>query len=200
MPYCPLCGTALQPTDVFCMNCGARAAPTFGPVLYAAPTRSPDSRIVWIVVLVVVIGILASVAVSAILYASVSSMMPSPIGTPPPLISATITRSSDGSEWILTVMYASTGLMPDEISLELFAPGGALVLGPVSLSSLSGADQPLAGSLGTLYVQYQGTMAGTLSPGDRLLIGTMTSSGASTAGYQVNLLGAYGTLFSSTLA
>ena len=149
--------------------------------------------------MVLVVLVLGSVVLSAVLYVLVSDLLPPPVTQPPPVIGATITTSADGLDWVLTVTTAPSGLSPSALYLQLVAPSGTLALGPTPLSSLGGGNVSLAGNLGGVHIEYQGTTAGVVLPGDRLLIGTETTSGSSTQGYQVMLTVTNGVLFDATL-
>jgi hypothetical protein len=148
------------------------------------PPRGPSPA----TVVVLVIGILAVTGFGYALWVAATST-PSPQYTGvAPYIGVARSRSADGLTWNLTFTSVPSGLTPSNTFLLLSFPNGAAVLSATPLSALTGGNVTLAGSSGALYLWYHGQIAGFVTGGDALYIGTSISgSGTSTTGLEVVL-------------
>ncbi len=184
MAYCPNCGASLVPPYRFCEKCG-HAPPA--PVAYAAypyPPPRHDDHTALIIVLVVVLVVVLPIVMAAVLYILVSGLIGGP-GSPLP-INLAVARSANGTYWVLTFTSVPRGMSASASYITMTTAASILALPQTPLSSLTGTVA-LADSLGTLYVAYRGSTAGTVIMGDTILIGTSTSTGASTTGYNIQV-------------
>lgn len=113
-----------------------------------------------------------------------------PVGTPR-AIGVAVSRSSDGSNWILTFVSVPTGLSQNSTTLSLYAANGSPVLGATGLYQLegTGVDQ-------VEYVPIQmGAAYTTCSAGDRILL----STSAYPSGSQYSIANGGSVLASGTL-
>lgn len=151
-----------------------------------------------IVVIVIVVVLAGTVGMSALLYVMVSGL----IGTGPPspiFFGVTTTRSADGTNWTLTFTSVPSNVNPSVTYLGLLSASGAEVIPLTTFTSLSGGMVSLSSGLGSLYVRYTGQTTGVVSAGDFLSIGTVTSLGTATVGFQGRIMFAASIVWSGTL-
>lgn len=78
-----------------------------------------------------VIGTILLVAITvilaAVLYIAVANVL-SPVDSTPRAMGMTIAKTTDGTNWSLTVVYAPAGLSPSEVRLAIVSLSGELVL------------------------------------------------------------------------
>ncbi len=185
MVYCSNCGAVLVPPYRFCEKCGhPPPAPMGTPPYYVHPPPPRSDHTALLIVLVVVLVIVLPVVVAAALYMMVSGLITGP-GSPTPIALA-VARSANGTYWVLTFTSAPSGMSASAGYLTMTTNPSILALPPTPLSSLTGTVT-LADSLGTLYVAYRGSIADVVITGDTILIGTSTSTGASTTGYNIQV-------------
>ena len=196
--YCSSCGTELKPHHLFCPKCGASVGPPQGALPYAPPTPRSDDRLLMMIILVVVILVVGSIVASAAMYALVSGLITAPPQAPM-VLGVAISRSADGSNWTLTFTSVPAGITPGSLDLALLDASGMTVLAGTPVSALTGEMALLTTAQGSLYLEYLGANPQTVSPGDAVLIGTMTTGGLSTTGFQVRLAYQAAVLFVGTL-
>lgn len=202
--YCGQCGRPLSPGATSCSACGtpvgdASPSPLAQTTYYAPPISPPPTTIHMGLVLgivgVVVVGLVLGVYV---VYNLARTPTLPPTGGPK-AIGVAVAKSADGTNWTLTFTSVPTGLSPATTYLTLMSSSGATLLPATSLGTMSGM-MSMSGSSGMLYMQYQGSMMSTVSTGDMVRIGTTISgTGASTAGCQVQISIVGETLYSGTL-
>ncbi|HLQ42863.1 MAG TPA: hypothetical protein VK189_08450 [Thermoplasmata archaeon] len=138
---------------------------------------------------IVAVLVAAIVVVLAGVFAAVLSVRPSsgPTAPAPRVIGVNVARSSDGTNWVLTLTSVPTGLTPFDTTLAIMTSGGVTALSATPLGSLNYSSE------GAFYAPVQ--PGGPVAVGDRLLINT--SIYPTGFGYQlsdgIHLL-AYGTL------
>ncbi len=163
---CPACGTPAGPTDVFCQKCGTRVgyAPSYPgyypPIMPPLHTESNTMILVLVVLLIAM-----TVGAPLIMYVMVSGLISQPTITPPTAIGVAVTKSPDGSSWIMTFTSVPTGMSQVATMLTLISSSGATMLSSTSLSAFEGA-----GMAGVTYVPATtGSMSGYCNAGDRIL-------------------------------
>ncbi len=195
MNRCNSCGMVGMDSDQFCGNCGSRLAPTAPPYPYYVPVRAPQTdRTAVIIVVVIVVILVLTTAGAAILYVMVSGLIP-PHTMLPRTLGVTVTRSSDGLNWILTFTSVPTGLMQNATMFSMFAYNGSWVFTPTSLYLLEGGGQA-----GVRYVPNVTGPANTAcEPGDRILVAYGSGTDQYPAGTVAHIINAESILYSGTL-
>ncbi len=194
LPYCPSCGSSLAPTDRFCENCGAPNLWPPGYVPYAPvvmPQRSDHTALIVVGVVLVVV-----LALPALLYVIVLGLTaPLSQWSPPSHLGVTVSRSPDGSNWILTFTSVATGLSQNETSFALLSASGATMLLSRTLFLLEGS-----GFAGVRYVPVvTGSMMTTCAVGDRILVAYGTAANQYPAGTQVQITSVSSVLYAGSL-
>ncbi|MGQ0796266.1 MAG: archaellin/type IV pilin N-terminal domain-containing protein [Methanobacteriota archaeon] len=100
-----------------------------------------------------------TVILAATLYVALSGVL-APIPSGPQAMGVAIARSTDGTNWTLTVVWAPPGLSPDVVRLSVVSLTGDLVLTKALADIAYGAD-------GAAYVPSDGAGIGA---GDRVLL------------------------------
>ena len=197
-PYCSVCGTALKPHHLFCPKCGTSVGPPPGAVPYAAPPPRSGDRLATIIIVVVVLLVAGSIATSAIMYALVSNLITSP-PQPPMALGVSLSKSADGTNWTLIFTSVPTGINPGSLDLSLLDASGTVVLPGTPVSTLTGGMVLLPAGQGSLYLEYLGNNPYTVSAGDGILIGTMSTGAVSTTGFQAMLTYQSNVVYAGTL-
>jgi len=110
-------------------------------------------------------------------------------GQGPRAMGVNIGRSTDGTNWILTIMSTPSGLMTSAVGLTITTSVGLTALNSTAFASLT------SGSWSTNHAQFIGTGGGAIIVGDRLLISTSTYP----AGYAVEIADTQGILYAHAL-
>ncbi len=151
-----------------------------------------------IVVIVIAVVVVSTIALSAILYVMVSGLITN--GPPSPIaVGVVVGRSSDGTNWTLTFTSVPTNMNPSVTYLSLMTGSGAMAMPQTALSSMGGGMTMMSSGMGSLWVHYSGTSGAMIAAGDTISIGTMTSMGTSTTGFQGRMLFAASLVWSGTL-
>ncbi len=120
-------------------------------------------------VIATILMVAITVVLAAVLYVMVSGLISGP-GNTPKSIGVAVTKSGDGTNWILTFTSVPTGLSNTTTMLTVtLSSGGATGLTGLALSSstLSGTTSLTSG----VHAQYiPATTTGTVSAGDRVLL------------------------------
>lgn len=196
--FCPSCGAATAPSDRYCGNCGTPTVLPPGFVPYAPMVPPPRDRTVTIVLLVVVLFVVGSVGVSALLYVMVSGLIQGP-SNPPLFLGVTVSRSSDGTNWTITFTSVPMNMNPSVTDFGLTSASGIQAVPDTALTSLGGGMVPLSSGPGSVYLRYNGQTSGAVTAGDFITVGTTTSFGNSTAGYQGRITFAASIVWTGTL-
>ncbi len=194
MNRCNSCGVVGADSDQFCGNCGSRLAPTAPPYPYYGPVRAPQTdRTAVIIVVVVVVILVLTTAGAAILYVMVSGLIP-PHTTLPRMLGVSVSRSADGSNWILTFTAVPTGLLQNDTLLSLTSSSGGALLDPTTLYALE------RGLAGVRYVPYlTGPSFTACAPGDQILVAFGSGPSQYPPGTQVQITANATVLYIGTL-
>ena len=128
----------------------------------ARPASSERTLIILVLVLVILIA-LPAVAVFVFVGPLLQQV---PTNNGPRAIGLFVARSSDGTNWTLTLTSVPSGLSTSVTRLTLISPGGQTALGPTAFAVLSYSADRVA------YSQAQ--PSSTVGVGDRLLISAAT--------------------------
>lgn len=191
MSNCPSCGTPVAPPGRFCIRCGAPLAPpaTYYPYPpYYPPVAPPHKDNTALIVVLVVLLVVMSVGMPALLYVMVSGLIPPPIQTNPPVaIGVVVTKSADGTNWILTFTSVPTGLSQNSTTLTLFSGSGATLLPSTTMYQLEGN-----GLNGVRYIPaITGATFTTCAAADQILVatGSGTNQYPAGTGFQISNAG-----------
>ncbi len=194
LAYCPSCGSPLAPADHFCANCGVASLWNPGYVPYAPMAIPPRNDHTALIVVVVVLAVI--LALPTVMYVIVSGFLMPPTTTccPNPF-GVRLSRSSDGSNWILTFTSVPTGLSQNATLLTLISASGAPMLPSTNLFLLEGA-----GSAGVRYVPLvTGPTLTTCSAGDRILVAYGSGTDQYPAGTLAQITNDGSVLYAGTL-
>ena len=160
--------------------------------------RKDDRAVSPVIATILMVAI--TVVLAAVLYVMVSGLITSP-GSTPKAIGVTVGKSGDGTNWTLTFANVPTGLVPSTTYLTILTGSGASALSAQALSGYTtGSVVTLSGSVGKVYIAYQGVTAGSISAGDVLRLGTtLAGTTTSTNGYKVQLTTGSTILYAGTL-
>ncbi len=104
-------------------------------------------------VIATILMVAITVVLAAVLYVMVSGLITGP-GTTPRSMGATLVRSGDGSNWVLTVVQAPSGLTPANTKLQMNRADGTTNLTATAFSSLAigtnGCSFADSGTIGTV--------------------------------------------------
>lgn len=104
-----------------------------------------------------------TVVLAAVLYVMVSGLVSGP-GSTPQAIGVTVRKTSDGTNWELTLTSVPAGKSPSQVYLIVFYANGTVALSKTALGSLSGSAS---------FVQIDSS-ATTIQVGDKILLSTST--------------------------
>ncbi len=127
-------------------------------------------------VIATILMVAITVVLAAVLYVMVSGLITGP-GNAPKQIGATMTRSGDGTNWVITFTSVPTGMTAGQVSISISYPSGAVDVAALPLSS------------GNTTISYHPATGGTpstttaLSAADTILLSTT----AYLSGYKVTL-------------
>ena len=150
-----------------------------------AIVRKNDEAVSPVIATILMVAI--TVVLAAVLYVMVSGLISTPSTSQQ--IGVNVSRSSDGTNWIVSFTSVPTGLTNTTVSISLSTSSGAVALAATPLGSAS-TLQPK----GVIFTPIQSATT-TLSAGDRILISITTYSSGTT----FQLTGSSGILASGTL-
>jgi archaeal type IV pilus assembly protein PilA len=139
-------------------------------------------------VIATILMVAITVVLAAVLYVMVSGLITGP-GSAPKAIGVSITKSSDGSNWIMTFTSVPSGLTAGTVFLSVKSASGAGLITQVALSSVTNTTvkyQPAAGGTPTT--------ATVVTPGDVVLVSTTWCK----TGYTSQLTSGSSILYSGT--
>ncbi len=196
LAYCPSCGWPIGPTDRFCGNCGVACLWTPGYVPYLPTVTPPRGDHTALIVVAVVLVVVFVLVLPAVLYVLVSGLIYPPVTiTPPSALGVAVSRSTDGSTWILTFTSVATGLSQNGTSFTLISASGATMLPSRTLFLLEGS-----GFAGVRYVPLvTGPALTTCQAGDRILVAIGAGTDQYPAGTQAEITTASSVLYTGTL-
>jgi flagellin-like protein len=131
-------------------------------------------------VIATILMVAITVVLAAVLYVMVSGLISGP-GSTPKAIGAGVTRSSDGTNWIITFTSVPTGLSQNSTTLTLISGSGATLMSSKSMFTLETLTN------GVKYIPIaQGATA--CAAGDRILaaLGTGANQYPSGTQYQIS--------------
>jgi len=143
---------------------------------YARPPPRSDSTVALLVILIVVLVAVVLFVCSAIMYVLVSGLISGP-GSGPQAMGVTVSRSSDGMNWVLLVSSTPSGKAYALTRLTIFRTDGTSNLTATPFANLDVAGEGCA-------LQQADAAATTVTVGDRILC--RTSWYAVNSGYQVS--------------
>ena len=151
-------------------------------------------------VIATILMVAITVVLAAVLYVMVSGLISGP-GSTPKAIGVSVSRSSDGTNWTLTFSSVPTGLSPSTTLFSLQSGSGSSLISSVALSTYPSAGSVVTMTGGSkLFVAYQTAVAGSVSAGDVIRLGTtLAGTTTSTTGYQVTLSSGSTILYQGTL-
>ncbi len=193
---CPRCGRLAAASDRFCGDCGAGLAPASYPYYPYYPTAGPaPTNHTALIVAVVLIVVVVLVVLPALLYVVVSGLITPIAPGPPKSLGVVISRSTDGSTWILIFTSVPTGLGQNDTMLSVASAGGAALLAPTSLYHLEGS-----GLVGVRYAPYQTGPAFTAcAAGDQIFLAAGSGANQYPAGTQATIVNRGSILFLAAL-
>jgi flagellin-like protein len=106
-------------------------------------------------VIATILMVAITVVLAAVLYVMVSGLITSP-GSTPKAIGAGISRSSDGTNWVVTLSSVPTGFSNSTVSLGVVTAAGTPNVTATALSSYAATKTPAvtAGDRITLMITY----------------------------------------------
>ena len=136
--------------------------------------RKDESAVSPVIATILMVAI--TVVLAAVLYVMVSGLISGPGGTPQAL-GVSVTKSTDGANWIMVVSSAPSGKAYTATTLAIFKPDGSNNLSATALSSLATATNGCS-------LSKANSAATAVSVGDRILC--KTSWYATDSSYQVS--------------
>ena len=127
-------------------------------------------------VIATILMVAITVVLAAVLYVMVSGLISGPGGTPQAL-GMSVTKSTDGANWIMLVSSAPSGKAYTATTLAIFKPDGSNNLSATALSALATATNGCS-------LSKANSAATAVSVGDRILC--KTSWYVTDASYQVS--------------
>jgi archaeal type IV pilus assembly protein PilA len=131
-------------------------------------------------VIATILMVAITVVLAAVLYVMVSGLITGP-GSTPKAIGVSVTRSSDGTNWVILFTSVPSGLGVNTTALTLISGSGSTLFGPKNLGTIE---------VGTTNgVQYIPATAGATAcaAGDRILAALGTGANQYTTGTQYQI-------------
>ncbi|MEE9600465.1 MAG: type IV pilin N-terminal domain-containing protein [Thermoplasmata archaeon] len=112
-------------------------------------------------VIATILMVAITVVLAAVLYVMVSGLVSGP-GSTPRAMGIAVSKSSDGTNWQLTISSVDAGLARENAFLTVFRLDGTVVLQKTAFSALSGAQNAS--------FEQVDTSATSIQPGDKVLL------------------------------